>query len=83
LKDPVRGDEIEQGDDRSLGGIDVSYKKHVHYAGAKFTTTVGAQVRVDGIDNALYQDEARERLSTTASSTIAESEIGLYKAVRR
>ncbi|MFT3771127.1 MAG: TonB-dependent receptor [Minicystis sp.] len=77
-EDPVNGDEIEQNDNRMLGGFDARYRKHYHYKGAQFTTTFGAQVRFDSIDNALYHDKARERLSTTVKAHIAESQLALY-----
>jgi hypothetical protein len=79
--DPVahpEGDEIEQDDDRVLGGFDARWRKHYHYRGAQFTTSIGAQARVDGIDNALYHDVARQQLSVTAKDHITESELALY-----
>lgn len=78
LDDPVHGDEIEQDDDRVIGGFDARYRKHYHYKGAKFTTTIGAQARFDSIDNALYHDEARQRLGARVKAHIDESELGLY-----
>jgi hypothetical protein len=76
--DHARGDEIEQDDDRMVGGFDARYRKHYHYLGGQFTTTLGAQVRFDSIDNALYHDEARQRLSTTGKAHVNESETALY-----
>jgi hypothetical protein len=76
--DPKRGDEIEQNDDRVTFGLDARYRKHYHYLGGQFTTTVGAQVRVDSIDNALYHDQARERLDTRVKAHVSEAETGLY-----
>jgi outer membrane receptor protein involved in Fe transport len=77
-KDPIHGDEIEQDDDRTVGGFDLRIRKHVHFMGAKFTTTGGLQARVDGIDNALHHDEARVRLEDRISSRIGESELGIF-----
>jgi len=77
-EDPERGDEIEQSDDRLLGGADVRLSQHAHYRGMQFTTSGGVQVRVDGIDNALYHDQARERLSDRVKAKISESSIGVY-----
>jgi hypothetical protein len=76
--DPVHGDEIEQDDSRTTGGVDLRYRKHDHYLGGQFTTSLGAQVRLDSIDNALYHDVARERLEDRVNASIAESQIGAY-----
>lgn len=77
-EDPANGDGIEQADDRTLGGLDLRFRKHYHYLGGQFTTSLGAQVRFDSIDNALYHDVARERLGDTVNASIAESQIGAY-----
>jgi hypothetical protein len=77
-QDPVRGDEIEQDDDRALGGVDARVRKHFHYAGAQFTTSLGAQVRFDSIDNALWHTQARERLEPRIKAHVDESQIGVY-----
>lgn len=77
-EDPVHGDEIEQDDDRSVVGTDFRVRRHDHYLGGQFTTSLGAQVRFDSIDNALYHDVARERLDDQVNASIAESQIGIY-----
>lgn len=77
-EDPVNGDQIEQGDDRWVGGFNVRAQRHTHYRGAQFTTSGGAQVRVDGIDNALYNDKARERLSPRVDANISQASIGVW-----
>ncbi|MFO0660698.1 MAG: TonB-dependent receptor [Polyangiaceae bacterium] len=77
-KDPIHGDEIEQTDQRSVFGADVRARRHVHYGASRFTTTFGAQARHDSIDNALYHDEARERLETQKKHAIEESSLGLF-----
>jgi hypothetical protein len=76
--DATNGDQIEQNDDRLVGGFDARYRKHYHYHGGQFTTTIGAQVRFDSIDNALYHDRARERLATTGKDHVSEGETALY-----
>lgn len=76
--DPVRGDQIEQTDDRWLGGLNVRLQRHAHYRGIQLTTSGGVQVRVDGIDNALYHDQARERLEDRVKAKIGESSIGVW-----
>ncbi|MFO0611468.1 MAG: TonB-dependent receptor [Polyangiaceae bacterium] len=76
--DPVRGDGIEQDDDRVLGGADIKVSHVDTIARSTFTTTFGAQVRVDGIDNALYHHASRERLESRVQADILESSIGAY-----
>jgi outer membrane receptor protein involved in Fe transport len=78
LEDPVNGDMIEQTDDRGVLGLDARSRFHRHLGDVRLETTAGLQVRADTIDNALYHDAARERLSTTADAAIAQSSIGLF-----
>ncbi len=77
-EDPVHGDQIEQTDDRTVVGTDFRVRRHDHYLGGQFTTSLGAQVRVDSIDNALYHDVARERFEDRVNDSINESQIGVY-----
>ncbi|HVU06163.1 MAG TPA: TonB-dependent receptor, partial [Polyangiaceae bacterium] len=76
--DPARGDEIEQDDDRTVLGTDFRVKRHVRLGAATLSSTLGLQVRTDGIDNALYHDAARERLEPRVSAHVAESDIGVF-----
>ncbi len=76
--DPVHGDEIEQNDQRNLFGLNMSLKHQETFHGIRLTSTVGAQVRVDPINNSLWHDERRERLNPMAIDGIVESEIGMY-----
>lgn len=77
-EDPLHGDQIEQGDDRLFGGIQLRLQRHAHYRGIQFTTSGGVQVRVDGIENALFHDQARERLEDKVRAKVTESSIGVY-----
>ncbi|HVY49010.1 MAG TPA: TonB-dependent receptor [Minicystis sp.] len=78
LEDPVHGDEIEQNDDRNLFGTNLRFRRQDRYGGVRFTSTLGAEVRVDTIGNSLWHDERRERLNPVAIDGITESEIGMY-----
>jgi TonB family protein len=49
LVDPVNGDEIEQDDARVVSGATLSYHLHTRWRSISFRTTVGAQLRYDGI----------------------------------
>ncbi|MGK4007235.1 TonB-dependent receptor [Sorangium sp. So ce1036] len=77
-EDPVHGDQIEQNDDRVVGGAELRFRRHYEHGGAKFTTSVGAQVRADEIDKSLHHDVARERLEERDRAHIDESQIGVY-----
>ena len=77
-EDAVHGDEVEQDDDRLVGGLDARYRKHYHYLGGQFTTSIGTQIRFDSIDNALYHDQARTRLEEKVKAHVAESQLALY-----
>jgi outer membrane receptor protein involved in Fe transport len=76
--DALRGDQIEQTDDRLVTGTDVRFRQHVHYGAAKFTTTLGVQARKDAIDTALHHDQARARIEARVSARIGETELGAF-----
>ncbi|AUX39865.1 TonB-dependent receptor [Sorangium cellulosum] len=77
-EDPVRGDQIEQNDDRVVGGADFRFRKRYVHRGARFTTSVGAQVRADDIEKSLHHDAARERLEERSRAHVSEGQIGVY-----
>lgn len=76
--DSVRGDMIEQTDSRTIlalkGESDILYE----LSDIPMRTRLGADLRSDEIDVALYHDSARVRLETTRSATIAQRQIGPY-----
>ena len=76
--DPINGDEFEQDDDRTTLGGDFRFRKHVHYAGARLTTTLGLQARQDSITSGLFHDRARQQLDSVLHDSVSESEIGVY-----
>ncbi len=76
--DPIHGDEIEQDDDRVHAGGNVRLRHVTKWHGAELRSTVGAQVRIDSISNALYHDEARTRLEERVVANITESAIAIY-----
>jgi TonB family protein len=49
LRDPVNGDEIEQDDARTVTGANLTYHHHTEWRSILFRTTVGAQLRYDGV----------------------------------
>ncbi|WP_437297990.1 TonB-dependent receptor [Sorangium sp. So ce426] len=77
-EDPVHGDQIEQNDDRAVGGADLRFRRQYEIGGARFTTSLGAQIRADAIDKSLHHDEARERIEEKSRTHVDESQIGVY-----
>jgi len=78
LKDPVHGDMIEQTDDRTTVGLDARTSFHQHVQGMRFQTNLGLQARADAVDNGLFHDVHRERLSTTVDAGVQQTAIGLF-----
>ena len=76
--DPIRGDEIEQGDDRQLGGLKAQYRRRFTWRWLSFDTTVGANVRHDSIHNTLYHAQARQRLEPLADHDVRETSLGAF-----
>jgi hypothetical protein len=61
-RDPVHGDEIEQDDARTVWGLDVAYDRRLTIIDMDSLFTVGAQLRNDNVENALWHAEKRARL---------------------
>lgn len=77
-QDPVRGDELEQDDDRWVLGGDVRARRHDHWRGMTFTTTTGIQARSDSTEDQLWHDEARVHLAPTTLAGVTESSVGAF-----
>lgn len=78
LDNPELGDMIEQSDDRHILGAQVQVRYHHHLGPLRLETSFGLQGRFDAIENGLFHDYRRERVSTTALSSISQSSIGLF-----
>ena len=72
-EDPVRGDEIEQDDDRWVLGGDIRARRHDHWRGMTFTSTAGIQARGDSTDDQLWHDQARAHLAPTSLAGVTET----------
>ena len=89
-RDPEHGDQIEQADDRQLGGLKVSYLRQDRVGWLTLQTGAGVQVRHDSIHNTLYYTQARARLSSvvdhdtrqTSLSAYLKEELGFSRYVR-
>jgi hypothetical protein len=78
LFDPVRGDQIEQHDNRSLFGGQATHTIFGTLAGRPSQNTVGIQIRNDDIENGLYHTEARIRLTPVTVNDIGETNVGPF-----
>ncbi|UML80688.1 TonB-dependent receptor [Leptospira kirschneri] len=78
LDDPIRGDQIEQTDQRSVSGLKSSYKIRSIWDEIKFENSFGFQVRRDFIRNALYHTEKRAELDVVRSNQIIETNLSIY-----
>ncbi|HVJ18369.1 MAG TPA: TonB-dependent receptor, partial [Polyangiaceae bacterium] len=76
--DPEHGDGIEQTDDRALIGGRASVE-HVAPLGSVFVrSTFGVEARADDVDNGLYHQERRQRLSTTNAAHVVEASTAAF-----
>jgi outer membrane receptor protein involved in Fe transport len=76
--DPENGDMIEQHDDRTLAGLQASYRFRREWRDMAFETTVGTQLRTDAIANGLFTSRARERLERVVDANVREGSLGVY-----
>lgn len=77
-RDPVHGDGIEQSDARYLAGLRASYRRKIRLGWLSLDTSVGVMARFDDIENGLYNQQSRERISTTAEHQIRETSLALF-----
>lgn len=79
LDDPVRGDQFQQVDRRTVLGADASDVRAVEALGATHTVTLGLQTRADLIGAlGLYHTAAQRRLGTVREDRVHETGTGAY-----
>ena len=79
LNNPVNGDQFEQVDRRQVYGANASHSMANHVAGLDGLLSVGAQWRGDRIGQvALYNTEARQRLSTVRDDQVSQDLFSAY-----
>ena len=78
LNDPVHGDQIEQHDERGIGGLTAHHTWNYDVLGFASESTVGMQIRGDYIENGLDQTEQRQYLSTTRLDTVVQVSVSPY-----
>jgi TonB family protein len=74
LNDPLHGDEMEQDDARTFTGGKLAYHFHSRWRGISFRSTMGVEMRYDGIHVDRWQAESqdgdfRQRLSRRVDGT--------------
>lgn len=78
LEDPVRGDGIEQDDNRKITGLNTRYTHFGHLSGLDNKVVIGGQFRSDEIENQLWHQALRERLEPRAHSKIHQKSMSLF-----
>ena len=77
-RDPIQGDGIEQSDERYLAGLRASYRRKVRIDWLSFDSSVGINARFDDIENGLYHQQQRERISTSAAHQVRETSLAMF-----
>ena len=78
LNNPVNGDGIEQNDKRFLAGNNITYRRSYSLWGLPTETLLGFQSRFDHIRVGLFNEEDRQRLSTTNDNGIQQTNLGWF-----
>lgn len=79
LEDDLDGDGLEQVDRRTFFGAKLSYRNVQVLGPVRFETTIGADLRVDAIQNQLWHETARVRLGgARRDSAIEQGLAGLF-----
>ena len=79
LDDPLLGDEFEQRDDRTLGGLWVAAERNVRLGGLPVLFRWGVEARHDDIHEVgLYGTHARVRTDVRRHDRVEESSVGIY-----
>jgi outer membrane receptor protein involved in Fe transport len=78
LRDPARGDAIEQVDRRTFYGGKVSYRTAHDIGGVKITTTIGGDMRGDQIRAELWNGEKRSRIEPVGVYRAEPTSVGAF-----
>jgi outer membrane receptor protein involved in Fe transport len=76
--DPVNGDMIRQGDDRTTFGLRAKYGFIHRFDRVTLLSRFGANFRFDAIDNTLQDAPAREVTNTRVAADIGEGSVGVF-----
>jgi TonB family protein len=78
LRDPERGDEIEQVDRRTFYGGRMSYRVVHELGGIKLDTTIGGDGRSDDIHEELWNTAERQQLEAVRLNAVHETFVGAF-----
>ncbi len=78
IRDPDKGDEIEQRDRRTFFGGRVSYRIVHELEKIRFDTTMGGDVRQDDIHEELWNTVHRKEISQVRDNNVHETMLGIY-----
>ena len=78
LVDSTNGDGIEQRDDRWLYGALGSYERPTQYASVRGNLAIGASLRGDAAEVALFDQAARTRLDTRIANNISQQNASIW-----
>ncbi|MGB8329962.1 MAG: TonB-dependent receptor [Polyangiales bacterium] len=76
--DPVNGDMIRQGDERTAFGLRAKYGFAHRFSRVMLKSRMGASFRFDAIDNSLQHAPGREITTTEVDADISEGGLGLF-----
>lgn len=78
LDNPLNGDQFNQLDRRSFGGVDAQHSFDWRFGSLESQTRVGVQSRYDDIHVGLFKTEQRTWLSTVRDDRVQEGNVGLW-----
>ncbi len=79
LENPIRGDELEQVDNRSVWGGNISYSDELTLDDIDVVWTLGGSLRYDNISEVgLHKTESRIRFQTIRDDEVDELALGTY-----
>jgi hypothetical protein len=78
LNDPIRGDQIEQSDKRTVFGFDARESYGQSWFTLAGRTDIGLSLRHDRIDLGLYNSEARQRIGITRVDKVDETRLSPF-----
>ncbi len=78
LEDSINGDQIEQGDNRTIQGLNSHYTVSHKLGSLNNKFTFGVSYRADEIENELWHTVKRTRLEVRANAKIHERSSGFY-----
>ena len=78
LDNPINGDQFNQLDRRTLGGLDARHAFDWRFGGFETQTRVGTQSRYDDIHVGLFKTEQRAVRSTVREDRVQEGNVGFW-----